>query len=78
MMQKATATGNWWLAASSQQHVLSYIISCAEYFGETSSHPGHLAPLQPQFGALDLLAFPKSNNTFEKEEILDHQRNSGK
>ena len=28
-------------------------------FGETSNHPGDTAPLQPKFGVLWLLAFPK-------------------
>ena len=29
------------------------------------------SPLQPRFGALQLLAFPKTEITFEREEILD-------
>ena len=28
--------------------------------GKKSSHPGDLAPLQPRFGTLRLLAFPKT------------------
>ena len=36
-----------------------------------------LRPLQPRFGALWLLAFPKTKITFEWEEILDHQWDSG-
>ena len=35
-------------------------------------------PLQPRFGALRLLAFPKTEITFEREEIADHQWDSGK
>ena len=46
-------------------------MSCAEFFGETSNHPGDSAPLQPRFGALQLLAFPKTKITFEREEISD-------
>ena len=38
-------------------------------FGKTSNHPGGLAPLQPRFGALRLLAFPKTKIAFEREEI---------
>ena len=44
-------------------------MSRAEFFGETSNHPGDSAPLQPRFGALGLLAFPKTKITFEREEI---------
>ena len=49
-----------------------------EDFGETSNHPGDSVPLQPRFGALQLLAFPKTKISFEKEEISDHQWDSGK
>ena len=37
-----------------------------------------LSPLQPRFGALWLLAFPKTKITFEREEISDHQWDSEK
>ena len=47
-------------------------------FQETANHPGDSAPLQPRFGALQLLTFPKTKITFEREEISDHQRDSGK
>ena len=77
MIQKAVALGNWWLAASSQQQDHPCITSRAEFFGETSNHPGDSAPLQPRFGALQLLAFPKSKITFEREEISDHRWDSG-
>ena len=47
-----------WLAASSQcAH--SCITSPADFLGKTSNHPGDSAPLQPTFGILWLLAFPK-------------------
>ena len=78
MIQKAAAMGNWWLAASSQQHARSCITSCAEIFGETANHSDILAPLQPRFGALRLLAFPKTKITFEREEISDPQWDLGK
>ena len=78
VIQKAAAVGNWRLAASSQQHPHSCITSCAEFFCETSNHPGDLAPLQPRFGTLQLLAFPKTKITFEREEISDHRWDSGK
>ena len=66
MNQKAVAMRHWWLAPSSQQCTLSGITSCAEFFGETSHHPGDSALLQLRFGALQLLAFPKTKITFEK------------
>ena len=70
MIQKATAIGNWQLAASSQQCICSCIRSHAEFFGETSNHPGDSAPL-PRFGALWHLTFPKTKITFERKEISD-------
>ena len=70
MIQKATPMGNWWLAASSQQHTHTCITFHAELFGKTSNHPGESAPLQPKFGTLQLLAFPKIKITFEREEIF--------
>ena len=36
------------------------------------------APLQPRFGSLWLLAFPKTKITFEREEISDSRWDSGK
>ena len=71
MIQKAAAMGNWWLAASSQQCACSCIRSYAEIFVEISNNPGDSAPLQPRFGALWLLTFPKAQITFEREEISD-------
>ena len=49
-----------------------------QFLGKTSNHPGDSAPLQPWFGALRLLAFPKTQITFEKEEITDLRWDSGK
>ena len=59
VIQKATSMGNWWLANSSQQCACSCIMSHAEFFGQTSNQPGNSTLLQPRFGALWLLAFPK-------------------
>ena len=61
----ATAMDNWWLAASSQQCINSCITSCTEFFRKTSNHLGDSAPLQPRFGTLQLLAFPKTNITLK-------------
>ena len=78
MIQKATAMGNCWLAASSQQYTCLFIMSHAEFFGETSNHLGDSASLHPRFGTLQLLAFPKTKITFEREEISDSWWDSGK
>ena len=72
MIKEAAPMGNWWLAATSpRQHTYSHITSHAEFSGETSNHPDDSAPLQPRFGGLWLLAFPKTEITFEREEISD-------
>ena len=63
MIQKAMTMDLWWLAASSWQCEHSCITSHAEFFGETSNHPGDSVPLQPIFGTLQLLAFPKTKIT---------------
>ena len=78
MIQKTTPMGNWWLAASSRQHIRSCITSCAKLFGKTSNHPGDSATLQPRFGAVWFLAFPKTKIVFERGEISDHRWDSKK
>ena len=78
MIQKATAMGIWWLAASSRQHACSCITSLEEFFGETSNHPGDSVSLQPRLDTMWLLAFPQSKITFEREEISDHRWELGK
>ena len=47
-------------------------------FVKTSNHPGDSASLQPKFGTLQLLTFPKTKIIFEREEISDHRWDSGK
>ena len=59
-------------------HASSFFMFDAEFFGKTSNLPGHSAPIQPSFGALQLLAFPKTKITFVREEISDRQWDSGK
>ena len=78
MIQKAAAMGNWWSAISSRQCAHSCITSCAEFFGETSNHPGDSVSLWPTFGALRRQALPKTKITFEREEISDPQWDSVK
>ena len=47
-------------------------MSCAEFYSETSNHPGDSAPLKPRFVTLQLLAFPQTKITFEREEIQEN------
>ena len=77
MIQKAAAMGNWWLAASSWQCTCSCVTSHAVYSQNIKS-PRWFSPPQPRFGALWLLAFPKTKITFEREETLDHWWDPGK
>ena len=77
MIQKAAVMGNWWLAASSQQHVCSCITSLAVFWQNIKS-PRWLRPLQPRFGTLEILAFSKTKITFDREEIIDYWWDSGK
>ena len=77
MIQKDAAVGNWWLAASSWQ-AHSWIMSHAEFFGKIPNHPGDAASLQPRFGTLLPLAFPKTKIAFESKDISDCQWKSGK
>ena len=49
-----------------------------EFFDKTSNHSADSAPLKPRFGALWLLAFPKTKMAFEREEISDHWWDSRK
>ena len=79
MIQKATAMDNWWLAASSWQCACSCIMSCVQVFVKTSSHPGDSVPSQPRFGALCLLAFPKTKITLKRKKfqtIDENQENT--
>jgi hypothetical protein len=41
------------------------------FFGKASHYPGLSAPLQPRFGSLQLVAFPKAKIVVEREEICD-------
>ena len=58
MIQKATAMGNWWLAASSWWHAHSCITPRAEIFGKTTIHPGGSAPLKPFLVLCNFWPFP--------------------
>jgi len=41
------------------------------FFGKASHLPALLAPLEPRFGSLRLLAFPKAKIAVEREEICE-------
>jgi hypothetical protein len=45
--------------------------SCAGFFGKSSHHPRLSAPLQPRFGSLRLLDFPKAKTATEREVICE-------
>jgi hypothetical protein len=45
-------------------------LSC-RLFGKASHHPALSAPLQPRFGSLRLLAFPKAKIAVERVEICE-------
>jgi hypothetical protein len=48
-------------------------LSCRVFFGvcKASQHPGLSAPLQPRFGSLRLLTFPKAKIAVERAEICE-------
>ena len=69
-------TGDWQLHPDNMPTHASHLLQ--SFYGETSNHPGDSVPLQPRFGTLRLLAFPKTKITFEREEIADHRWDSGK
>ena len=68
-MAAAAAIGNWWLAVSSRQQAHTCITSHTEIFCKTPNQSGDSVPLQPRFGVLWLLVFPKTKITFEREQI---------
>ena len=72
--KKAAAMGNWWLAASSEQHACSCITSRSEVFFVKHQ----ITQVTLRCGALQHLPFFKTKITFEREEISDHQWDPGK
>jgi len=57
--------------ASSWQCACPFYSSRAGFFGKTLHHLGLSAPLQPRFGSLQLLAFPRAKITIESVEICE-------
>jgi len=49
-------------------HSTALVQAC---FGKTPHHPGLSALLQPRFGSLPLMAFPKAEIAVEREEICE-------
>ena len=55
-------------SASSWQCACPFYSSHAGFSGKTIHHPCLSVPLEPRFGSLRLLAFPKAKITVEREE----------
>ena len=68
--------GDWQLHCDNAPTYASRLVQ--SFFDKTSSHPGDPTPLQPRFGALWCLAFPKTKIPFEREEVSDCWWDSGK
>ena len=58
-------------SASPRQCACPFYNSRLGFFGKTSHHPGLSAPLQPRFGPLRLMAFPKTEIAVEMDEICE-------
>jgi hypothetical protein len=58
-------------SASSRHCTYPFYSSSAGFFSKASHHPGLSAPLQPRFGSLPLLSFPKVKIAVEREEICE-------
>ena len=78
MDQKAAPMGSWWSVASSWPCTDSYIMSCAECFGETSNHPGDSVPPTAQVCHSASSGFSQKLKSPLKGKISDHQWDSGK
>jgi hypothetical protein len=63
-------------SASTWQCACPFYSSCAGFFGEVLRHPDLSAPLQPRFGSVRLLAFPKAEISIEMEEICEFNSHS--
>jgi len=58
-------------SASSRQCACPFYSCHAGFFFLAKHHPGLSAPLQPRFGSLRVLAFPKDKIAVEREEICE-------
>ena len=75
LSQKAAAMDNWCITTT---HPLMHRISCRVFSAKYQITQGTQDPLQPKFGVLKLLAFPKTKITNEREETSDCGWDSGK
>ena len=57
------------ISANLYQCACPFYSSCAGFYSKTSHYRGVSAPLQPRFGSLRLLGFPKAKIAVESEEI---------
>ena len=57
--------------ANLHQCACPFCSTCAGFFGKASHHPALSALLQPTFGSLRLLAFPRAKIAVESEEICE-------
>ena len=73
---KLWATGDWQLHHDNTSFL--HLLWCRVFWWNIKNHPRDSVPLQPRFGTLWLLAFPKTKITLEREEISDHWWDSGK
>jgi hypothetical protein len=56
-----------------QDNVPAHSVTLMQAFlGQTSHHPSLLVRLQPRFGSLQLLLFPKAKIAFASTEICDY------
>ena len=69
MIQKPSAMGNWWWAASSGQHARWYTSHLWQFFGETSNHPGDSAPLHSDLVPHDFWLFPKLKSPLKGKRL---------
>ena len=73
MIQKAAATGNWWLAASSRQHAHSCITS-STVLGQNIKSPRWLSPhYSPDLTPCSFWLFPKLKSPLKRKrfQIID-------
>ena len=59
------------ISISASMHLPLLQLSCRLFVGKASHHPGLSAPLQPRFGSLRRMVFPKVKIASESEEICE-------
>ena len=69
MIQKASAMGNWWLAASSWQHTHSCITSHAGFWQNIKSPRWLSTPYSPDLMSWDFWLFPKLKSPLKRKRF---------